>query len=116
MTLIDFDTPPSASMKRWFGISLATLLLFFAFVLQHGAQRSDFPFNGGRVDGDVLLRSARSSASHHSLLATIDVSSDVADEPRIARNRVLCSAVSDGNHCSNDGLRSAKIERWWGVN
>lgn len=35
MTLIEFESAPSPSMQRWFGLSLAGLLLIFAFLLRH---------------------------------------------------------------------------------
>ncbi len=37
MTLIDFDSAPSTSMKRWFGLSLSALMLIVAFLLRHTA-------------------------------------------------------------------------------
>ncbi len=34
MTLLDIHSAPSTAMRRWFGLSLAVLLLFFAYLIR----------------------------------------------------------------------------------
>ncbi len=37
MSLLDLNSAPSSSMKRWFGLSLSSLFLILAYVVRHSA-------------------------------------------------------------------------------